>query len=159
MFVRFVFGQKLTHKYRCVRWLHYHQNRRPCGKNSWCTTPLQSRKTVSKTFTFNRIWCVFHGLSSLDTSSGMIRLWFQYHTHTAMIRHQLWTFSANLDHRWTSSSSPERCTCDIVFPQNFSKFGTIFAAAGFMDKTLVKAAWHEPNDMPTSSATSIIVIR
>ena len=26
----------------------------PCGKNCWCTTPLQSKKTVSKTFTFDR---------------------------------------------------------------------------------------------------------
>ena len=26
-------------------------------------------------------------------------------------------------------------------------------------KTFIKIAWHEPNDMPTSSATSLIVIR
>ena len=28
-----------------------------CGKNAWCTTPMQSKKTVSKTFTFDRSWC------------------------------------------------------------------------------------------------------
>ena len=30
-----------------------------CGKNSWCTMPLQFKKTVSKTFTFERIWGAF----------------------------------------------------------------------------------------------------
>ena len=46
------------------------------------------------------------------------------------------------------------CVCS-----KFSNFGTIFAAARFMPKTSVKFAWHEPNDMPTSSTTSLIVIR
>ena len=34
---------------------------------------------------------------SKTLSIGMIALWFQCHRHTAMIRHQLWTFWANLD--------------------------------------------------------------
>ena len=47
-----------------------------------------------------------------------------------------------------------RCFC-----LKFSKFWTIFAARRFMPIISVKIAWHEPNDMPTSSATSLIVIR
>lgn len=35
-----------------------------CGKNSWCTTLLQSKKTVSKTFTFDRTWRTFFGFGS-----------------------------------------------------------------------------------------------
>ena len=61
------------------------------------------------------------------------------------------TFWANLDHRWTSRamSSMQRCFCS-----KFCNFGIIFAAARFMPKTSVKIAWHEPNEMPTSSANS-----
>ena len=35
----------------------------------------------------------------------------------------------------------------------FSNFRTIFAIVRFMPKTSVKIAWHETNDIPTSSAT------
>ena len=45
------------------------------------------------------------------------------------------------------------------FRLKFSNFGTIFAATRYISKTSVKIAWHEPNDMPTSLATSLIVIR
>ena len=45
-----------------------------------------------------------------------------------------------------------RCFCSKL-----GNFGTIFAATRFMPKTSVKMAWHEPNDMRTSSATSLIV--
>ena len=41
----------------------------------------------------------------------------------------------------------------------FCNFGTIFAVARFMPEISVKIACHEPNDMPTSSASSLIVIR
>ena len=37
---------------------------RPCGKTLWCTMPFQSKKTVSKTFTFDRTWRVFFCLGS-----------------------------------------------------------------------------------------------
>ena len=66
---------------------------RPCGMNSWWTNPIQSHKIVSKTFTFNRIWNVFFSvLALLDAAIGIIGLWFQWHSHTPMIRLQLWPF-------------------------------------------------------------------
>ena len=37
---------------------------RLCGKNSRCTMPLQSKNTVSKTFTFDRTRRAFFGLGS-----------------------------------------------------------------------------------------------
>ena len=46
-----------------------------------------------------------------------------------------------------------------AFWSKFSKFGTNFAATCFRPKISEKIAWHEPNNMPTSSATSLIVIR
>ena len=91
-----------------------------------CATPLQSKKTVSKTFRFDRNWRAF--------------FW-----TFPMICHQLWPF-------WATSI--ERCFCSI-----FSNSGTIFAAARFMPKTSVKITWHEPNDMPRLSATSLIEIQ
>ena len=69
-------------------------------------------------------------------SIGVIGLLFQYHSHTHIIRYQLWPFWAHLDRNLTSST-------------------LIFAAAYFMPKTRVKIVWHEPNDM---LATSLIVI-
>ena len=47
-----------------------------------------------------------------------------------------------------------RCFC-----WKFSNFGTICAAAHLMPKISAKIVWLEPNDMPTSSATSLILIR
>ena len=56
----FVFSQKLKHKHPrfvfpqfCAFLTNCFLTVRPCGKNSWCTSPLQSKKTVSKTFTFD----------------------------------------------------------------------------------------------------------
>ena len=45
------------------------------------------------------------------------------------------------------------------FCSKFSNFGTFFTAACFIPKTSVKIVWHEPNYMPTSSATYLIEIR
>ena len=41
-------------------------------------------------------WCNFLALAFLDNSIEMIRLWFQCHSHTPMIPHQLRCFSGNL---------------------------------------------------------------
>ena len=51
------------------------------------------------------IWPNLAVLALLNASIGMIGLWFQYHSHTHIIRHQLWPFWANLNRRWTSSTS------------------------------------------------------
>ena len=45
------------------------------------------------------------------------------------------------------------------FCSKFSKFGTIFATALFMPQTSIKIAWHELNNKPASSASSLIQIR
>ena len=50
--------------------------------------------------------------------------------------------------------SMQRCFCSKL-----SNFGTNFAASRFMPKTSVKICWREWNDMTTSSATPLIVIR
>ena len=52
------------------------------------------------------------------------------------------------------ATSIRRCFCS-----KFNNFGTNFAATRFIPKTFEKISWHEPFDMPTSSATSLIVIR
>ena len=73
-------------------------------------------------------------------------------------------------HPWSVTSSDlfeQICTTNIswaiserrCFCSKFRNFLTPFAAARFMPKTTIKMAWHEPNDMSTSSATSLIVIR
>ena len=46
----------------------------------------------------------------------------------------------------------------MLFLLKISHFGIIFTAANFMPKISIKIAWHEPKNMPTSSATSLIVI-
>ena len=102
---------------------------------------------------------LFSVLPLLDASIGIIGFWFQCHSHAHLIRHQLWSFWANLDRRWTWSTSLKRCPCDVVFAQNLAISAAIFSAARFMTKTSIKIAWHEPNYMPTSLATSLIVIR
>ena len=45
--------------------------------------------------------------------------------------------------------TPELAGC--YFCSKFSNFRTNSAAARFMPKTIVKIAWHEPYDIPTSS--------
>ena len=57
---------------------------------------------------------------SKTLSIGMIKLWFQWHIYTSMIRHQLWPFWANLGPCWTLSTSPEQCPCNVVFAQNLT---------------------------------------
>ena len=83
----------------------------------------------------------------------MIGLWFQCHNHTPMIRHQLWAYWANLDGRWIVVNISWAMSMQRWFCSKFSNFGTIFAAARFMHKTLAKIAWHEPNGMPKLSGT------
>ena len=39
--------------------------------------------------------------------------------------------------------------------QFFCNFGTIVAAEGFIAKTSVEIAWHEPNNMPPALAPTI----
>ena len=63
-------------------------------------------------------------------------------------------FACNGDNVRAIAMSMWRCVCS-----KFRNFGAIFAAACFMPKTSVIIAWHEPNDMPISSATSFIMIR
>ena len=46
-----------------------------------------------------------------------------------------------------------------VLWSKFSNYGTNFAATRFRPIMSEKIAWHEPTDMPTSSATSLILIR
>ena len=46
----------------------------------------------------------------------------------------------------------------LCFCSKISNFGTIFAAPHFIPKKFVKIAWHEPNVMPTASATFLIMI-
>ena len=77
-----------------------------------------NRKKPRKPSNLTQLDVLFSVLALLDTSIGMILLWFQY--HIPMIRHLLWPFWANLDRRWTSSTSPERCPCDVVFAQNLA---------------------------------------
>ena len=166
----FVFGQKLTHKHRCVSWCvimvqnpwlvfsQFCAFLTNCFAQSthifkvvllinrttlWQEYTLQSKKTMSKTFAFDELDVLFLVLALLGSSIRVIVLWLQCHSHTPMIRHQLWPFWANLDSHWTSLT---------FFCSKFSNFETIFA-------TSVKIAWHEPNDMSTSSATSLIVFR
>ena len=50
-------------------------------------------------------------------------------------------------------------TMRCCFCLKFSNFATTFDAACFMLKTSGQIAWHEPYDMSTSLATSLIVIR
>ena len=67
------------------------------------------------------------------------------------------SFWVDLDRHWTSSTSPERIPCDVLFVQ--FNFETIFAAASLLPQTSIKIPWHETNDMSTSSTFSLILIR
>ena len=86
------------------------------------------------------IWSnlLFSVLALPDVSIRMNGFWLQRHSHKLIIFHQLWPFWVNMDHRWTSSTSPERYSCNVVFAQNWAICGTIFTAAYFMHKTSVK---------------------
>ena len=120
-----------------------------------CTTQLQLKKTVNKTFIFDRSYVLFAVLALLDNFIGIIRC----HSHTPMIRHQLWFLSKSesslnivVNISWTLSMQ-------CCFRLKLSNFRTIFVAARFMPKTSVKIAWQESNEMPTSSAISPIMIQ
>ena len=78
---------------------------------------------------------------------------------TVMGRYQLWPFWANLDRRWTSSTSPRRCPCHVVFAQNLAILEKSSLSHVSCLKHSLQFAWHEPNDMGISSATSLILIR
>ena len=52
------------------------------------------------------------------------------------------------------ATSIHRCFCS-----KFNNFGTKFAATRFIPKSFEKISWHEPIDMPKSSATYLNVIR
>ena len=67
------------------------------------------RKQWAKPIHLTELDVPFSVLDSLDASIGIIKLWFQCHSHTPIIRHQLWPIWANLDRHWTSSTSPEWC--------------------------------------------------
>ena len=72
---------------------------RASGKNLWCITPLQSKRTVSKTFTFDRTWRSFFR-SLLFWMLQLRWLGFDFNVtavRTPMIRQQLCPFWANLD--------------------------------------------------------------
>ena len=97
--------------------------------------PFQSKKTVSKTFTFDRIDVLFSVLALLDASIGMIRIWFHCHNHTCMISHQLWAFLS----KSRSSLYVDNISWGLYmrhyFCSQFINFGT---AAHFMSKTSEK---------------------
>ena len=52
-------------------------------------------------------------LALLYTSIAVIGLWFQFFSITHILK--LWTFWAKLDRHWISSTSQDRCSCDVVF--------------------------------------------
>ena len=114
---------------------------RPCGKNSWCTTPLQSK---------NRSWLFWMlPLKWLGLGVNVIAIHSWFVTSYDLFR-QIWIVVEHCQHLLSDVSL--RC----CFSSKFSHFWTIFAAARFMRKTSVNIALHEPDHVPTSSA---IVIR
>ena len=82
----------------------------------------------------------------------IISLRFRCHSHTRIIQSLVVTVFEQI---WIVINISIRHS----FCSKFSNFGINFAAALFIAKTSVKIVWHEPNDMPTSSATSLIVIQ
>ena len=74
----------------------------------------------------------------------------QSHTHTHTHTHTQ-PCLANME----AGASLQYCFC----PKIHEEFGTYYAATRFIPKTFKKISWHEPIDMPTSSATYLIVIR
>ena len=100
---------RIASKNRRITWKQYCLlTVRPFGKNSLCITPLQSKKTVSKTFTFDRTWWAFFDFGRFwKLPLGWLSFGFN-----------VTSYDPNLDDRWTSSTSPERCPCDVVFAQN-----------------------------------------
>lgn len=116
-----------THKRRCVScWLLFWRTSlrkytiftvQPCGMNSLCTTPLQSKKTMMKPFTFDRTWRFFMILALTNPSIELIVLYFSCHSWFLLL---LRPFRANLDRHWRCLTVPEQCSCFVVFAQNFA---------------------------------------
>ena len=79
---------------------------------SWCTTPLQSKKTVSKTCTFDRNWRIFFFV--LISSEC-------FHWNDWFVTSYNWI--------WIFVNISWRCFCS-----KFSNFGIMFAALPFMPK-------------------------
>ena len=85
---------------------------RLCNKNSWCT----KRHCNSHQITFDRTWSAFFGVGSFGRFPlAWLGFGSQCHSPTAMIRHQLWPFWANLYGLWTSLISPGQCPCATLF--------------------------------------------
>ena len=124
-------------------------------QNSWCTTPLQWRKTVSKSSYLNEVEMFFSFLTLLCASIGMIELCFQCHSHTRMIHHLLSKSGSSLN----VVNSSWAISMRRFFAQKFCNFSTIFTAIRFISKISTKIACYEHTDMLTSTATSLIVIR
>ena len=111
------------------------------------------KKKNSKIFTFDRIWCVVFGLGSfgdyplVSTSKPC--------THdSSPVMSSLSKYGSLLNFvniSWAMSRQHWFCS-------KFGNLGTIFAAIRSVFKTSVKIAWHDSNDMQTSSATSLIVV-
>ena len=125
----------------------------------WQEFMMQSKKTVSKTFTFNRTWRAFIDLGFSvrfhwdDWALVSMSLPYTYDSQPVLtFLSKSWSSLNVVNISWTMSM--RHCFCT-----KFSNFGTVFAAARFMLKTSVNIAWHKPNDMPTSSATALIVIQ
>ena len=71
-------------------------------------------------------------------------------------RHQIWS------QIWIIVERRRHLLSDVhlkLFSIKIKQFWNNLRCHTFMLKTLSKIAWHKPNDMPTSSVTSLIVIR
>ena len=86
----------------------------------WIVSLFLTEKKFSSCFGLPFDFLLCEKMDQRNCIKLMIGLWFQCHSHTSMIRYQLWSFWANLDRCWTSSISPKRCSCNVVFAQNFA---------------------------------------
>ena len=68
-------------------------------------------------------------------------------------------YSSVFEQIWIVVERRQHLLNDVLFCSKFRIFVIIFSAAHFMSKKFIKISWHELNDMATSSATSLIVIR
>ena len=175
----FVFGQKLTLKHQCVSrcvnmmpnpWLVFPQF---CAFLTNFFAELAHNFKVVFLIDRTTLWQEFmmHQAIAIKENSGQ-----NLHIRpnlTSFFRSCLfWTlalgwldfaFATSYDpfeQSWGSSLNVVSISCAMSmhrsFCSRFSSFETIFAAAPYLPKTSVKIDWHEPNDMTTSSATSIL---
>ena len=123
-FYGFVFGRKLPHKHRFVRWCVI------MLQNPWLSFPqfsafltncfVQLAYNSKKCYLTDRttLWqefLMYHAIAIEENSEQNLQIWL------------------NL--------SMQRCFC-----LKFSNFGTIFSGARFMPKISLKIAWHGPNE-------------